>query len=243
MAIVSKDHRRGSGAAVVFAGWFVAFLLLGLTFVIWSLFAEVPENRNVLPTPGDALRTFGGLFGDAAQWAATGATLANWVVGFAIAGAVGSILGALAGQHRGFAMAASPAAYLLGAFPVVFLAPMCVMFDGFDSSAGAIFSAALLAVFPVAGFVAQGQRTEAGAERARSLFRALEVGAILALAGVLFVEMIAGKDRLGTAVLNAFTTFDVRKMFANGLWLWALGLAVTLPFALARWVAGRTARD
>lgn len=243
MAIVSKGDRRGSGAAVVFVGWFVAALLLGLTFVIWSLYAEVPENRNVLPTPGDALRTFGGLFGDAAHWAATWATLANWVVGFAIAGAVGSILGALAGRHRGFAMAASPAAYLFGAFPVVFLAPMCIMFDGIDSSTGAIFSAALLAVFPVAGLVAQGQRAEDGTDRARSLFRALEIGAILALAGVLFVEMIAGKDRLGAAILNAFSNFEARKMFALGLWIWALALAVTLPFALARWVAGRAARD
>ena len=76
----------------------------------------------------------------------------------------------------------------------------------------------------------------------RSLCRGLAVAAILALGVVLFVEMFSGREKLGTMLSLAVTTFDMGQVFAIGIAAWILGILVAAPFLLAGWLIALIAR-
>lgn len=241
MAIVSKEQ-SGGGPVLLIVGWIAALAFLALVVVLWSVASQIPNMRAIVPSPGSAWASVTSFPGQAITADAIAATLGAWLYAFVLAAVVGLFLGVLAGRSRGFAAVAAPSGFLFAAFPVVFVAPLCIVAYGVNTSAGPALTGALLALGPVVVIAAWGQRAENSAGRVRSLFRALEFAALLALSGAIFAEMFGSQVGLGVELLKAFSTLDVRRAFAIALLIWTLAIVLTLPFAILRWLLGRTVR-
>jgi len=237
MAVISHNEGRRGGPVSGFVGWFVALVLLGLLFAVWALYASRPGSQLLVPAPGDVLRAFVDFFGDAAVWRATGSTLKAWVPAFLIAGIIGVAVGVAAG--RGWGALLSPSLFVFAAFPIPAVVTMLIVWYGLTSPNARIAAGALLAFFPIVAIAAYGQHAPDRASRTKSVFRALEIGAIMALTGIVLVESMAGQGQIGHLLIERFTQLDTKGQFALAFWIWGLGLALALPFALGRWLAGR----
>lgn len=239
MAVVSKSDDRPDHPGFLLVGFAVALMLALALVAAWSTLAGDRQVSAMVASPGNVLRVFGTLLEDPTVWRATGATLASWFAAFLTAAMPAVALGLAAGRLRGWASAAAPSLFLFGAFPAVTLAPLGLMAYGLGSPAPAIALAALLAFFPAVAVIAHGQRAPNSPTRIKALCRGVEIAALLALSGVVFAEMLVGKDRLGSTVLESMQRFETAKMLAQVLWLWGVGVVVALPFAIVRWLAGR----
>jgi NitT/TauT family transport system permease protein len=240
MAVVSHDERR-SGPVPGFLGWIVAIVLLGLLFAVWAIYANRPGSQLLVPAPSDVFRAFVDLFGDAAVWRATRATLVAWLIAIVIAGvfgvAIGVAIGAAAG--RGLGAVASPSLFVFAAFPIPAIVMLLVVWYGVSSPYARIAGGAMLAFFPIVTIAAYGQHAPDRASRTKALFRALEIGAVLALTGIVLVEILLGQNQIGHLLMERFTQLDTKGQFALAFWLWGLGLLLASPFAIGRWLAGK----
>jgi NitT/TauT family transport system permease protein len=235
MAVVSHADESAGRTGSILLGLLAALVLAILLLAIWSLVSAGAASRALVPSPLDAVRAFVVLLGDPAAWHSTAHTLGAWLAAFVIAGIAAAAIGTLVGRSRRGRGFFAPSLTLFGAFPVVALVPLGLLAFGMKSHVPAIAAGALLAFFPAAAAIAHGQASPAPDQRLRALFRGLEIAALLALSGVVFAEMLFGIDNIGGAIIASAQAFLTVKLFAQILWLWALGVAIALPFALLRW--------
>ncbi len=238
MGIVSKPPNGAPGLVFGLLGLAAAIGLVAVVIILWSAEAARPGSKALTPTPVAAFAALGGLADDPRFWRAVGATLTDWPAGFAAAAVAGLAIGIYAGRSRRLAALAGPALFVVATLPASVLPLLFVIWEGVDSRTGARISAALLAFLAIAAIAAVAQRSADAVARWQGAFGALAIGAVLALTAVVFVEGIAGRDRFGTMVFEAFSTFNTPRMFAMFLALWILGFVLALPFALAGWILG-----
>jgi len=240
MAVDTHQAERARPAAVfAVAGWLIAFALVAMLALVWWIESSKPGFSDFgLPPPDKVAAALDQMLAQSELWRATFATLRPWIAAFAIASIAGIPLGVLAGRSRALGRLITPTLTVFGAFAVPALPLLIIVWNGLGSDAHVIATGALVALFAIAAIAAHGQRnTDAGAGP-RAIFRALELGAVLALAGVLFAEFVGSNRGLGFMLMSAMTKLEVPQLFALVLYLWLLGLVLAVPFALARWISG-----
>ncbi|MCW5771747.1 MAG: hypothetical protein KIT16_08950 [Rhodospirillaceae bacterium] len=238
MAVVSHDDESAGGPFFVLIGLLLALALAVLLVIVWSALS-VGVARSLAPAPLDALREFLAMLGDPAAWRNTAASLGAWLAAFVVAGFAAIAIGSAAGRFGKGGRLLAPALWLFGAFPAVALAPLGILAFGMKSHVPAIAVSAALAFFPAVAVIAHGMAAPGARARTNAILRGLEIAALLALFGVVFTEMLFGTDNLGSAIIAAAQSFQTVKLYAQILWLWMVGAALALPFAVLRWAVGR----
>ena len=230
------------------APWVAGLALL----LVWEagcrLFAVPPF---ILPTPSASV---------GALWAYLGPIAFNavftfWVtlLGFAIAVAVGLVLGVLIGASPLAYAALNPLLIGFNSIPKVAIVPILVIWFGIGT-VPAVLTAFLISFFPIAVNVATGIATlepelkdvlrslgarpidillKVGLPRAMPYFFAsLKVAVTLAFVGSVISETIAGNRGIGYLMLQASSSFNVPLVFAGLIVVAAMGILMYAVFAI-----------
>jgi NitT/TauT family transport system permease protein len=189
------------------------------------------------------------------------------VLGFAISAVLGAVIAVLLGSSRALQSALYPYAVFLQTVPIVSVAPLLVIWFGWDHTA--LASAAIVSVFPVIANTLTGLRSTDpplvdlfrlyGASRTAALFKlhipaampqvftGLRIAGGLAVIGAVVGEFITGQG-IGGAIMVAQQQQRVELVFAGILLASLLGLALfsfinlAASLTLSRWHASE-ARD
>jgi NitT/TauT family transport system permease protein len=216
--------------------------LLGVVFVIALIAAGVAylaygtaDGRSA-PTPGAIFAAATKLRAEQVSWAAALHTLASTTIGVVGALALGLGLGVLIGRHRAATAFFEPLVIVVRAVPAVALLPLAVLWFGAAPPVGwAVAFAAAIVVLGMMGARIAGDRRRHGGMSWRWIWLAAEIGVLLAFAGALAAEMVAGRSGLGGLLAAAIGANDLPRAFAVvgliGLW----GFVLPLPFAILRW--------
>ncbi len=238
MGVVSASSRNSALPLFALLGLIAAIAVIAIVYVLWSVEAARPEAKLMIATPSAAFDELRKLADSAEFWRAVGATLGTWLASFLAAAAAGLALGVIIGRSRAAGTLLGPPLFVVASLPIPILPLLFVLWEGLDSDTGAKITAALLASLAITAITAAAQRDADPVTRWRGALAALAVGALLALAAVVFVEAIAGRERIGVLAMQAFATFQTPRIFALVAFLWILGFVLALPFALARWIIG-----
>ncbi|HEY0523325.1 MAG TPA: ABC transporter permease [Stellaceae bacterium] len=239
--------KSGSRALrIVQAGWIRPIILLVLIVVLWDLairIFHIPPYQ--IPSPIDVLKA---LWGDwphllAEAWPTTYATL--W--GFALSALFGIPVAMLIAGSRTVESYVYPLLVFSQSIPKIAIAPLLVVWFGFDI-VPKIISAFLLGFFPVVVSAVQGfksvdpdmidlARAMEGSRlqifRAVSLphampaiFAGLKVSVTLAVVGAVVGEFVGANSGIGYVLQRSIGTFDLPAMFAALLVLAMIGVVL-----------------
>jgi NitT/TauT family transport system permease protein len=219
---------------------------------------EVPVY--ILPAPSDiavALRdNFPSLM------ASLGVTLAVTVQAFVLAVLGGVALAILFSQSRTAERALYPYAVIVQVTPVIAIAPLILIWVGFDHvNRALVLIAFLVAFFPILSNTALGLRSADfnlidlmrlyGSSRWQILRRvqlpsalphilgAMKIAGGLALIGAVVAEFVAGSGAgtgLAWRIIEAGNRLEIAKMFAALALLAALGIAIFTALSVAEWL-------
>ena len=178
--------------------------------------------------------------------------------GFAVAGAIGVLLGAAIAWSAAIARALVPFLVLVNTLPKVAVAPLFLLWLGYGLVPNMLI-AALIGFFPVVINTAVGltQIDEDlldlgrafGAPRWKVFLKirlpnalpyvlsALKITATAAVVGAVVGEFVASQSGLGMVIVNAQTNLNTPVAFAALVWISVIGLALYGAVALAaRWL-------
>jgi len=229
--------------------------LVGLLLVAWQVYARVSGIGNdVLPAPSRVLAVTWENRGD--LWANTLPTLRATLLGFALSLAVGLLLAVLVDASAHLRRALMPVLVASQTLPIVAIAPLMVLWFGFDLTPKVLL-VALVTFFPITvafaeGFAASEPETEAllrsmGASRVRVFrsvrfptalpffFAGLRIAITYAVVAAIFAEYAGASEGLGIYMENAKNSFRIDLMLAAVLVTAVLTLALfALTFAVER---------
>jgi len=229
------------------APWVAALLLL----VLWQVGVMMFHVEDfVLPTPIEAIDQ---IYVNRYALAVHGlATLGTTLAGFAIAVAIGLLLGILVGSVRLAYVSLYPILIGFNSVPKAALIPVLVIWFGVGV-VPAVLAAFMLSFFPVVVNVATGFATiepelldvlrALGATRwdmivkvgiPRSLpyfFASLKIAITLSFVGTVVAEIIAGNNGIGNVMLIASSNFNVPLVFAALLIVGVMGVSMYAIFA------------
>lgn len=232
-------------------------ILVGVVFLLlWEGTVRIFEIREfLLPAPTriaeSLIENFGSLMGS--LWITLRITVAAFF--FACVGGVG--LAILFSQSRAVEMALFPYAVILQVTPVVAIAPLILIWVGFDRTQLALLILAwIVAFFPILSNTTLGLRS--ADHNLRDLFRlygatrwqvltglqlpsatpymlaGMKISGGLALIGTVVAEFAAGSGTstgLAWRIVEAGNRLDIPKMFAALLLLSVLGIAIFFGLA------------
>ena len=236
------------GLAEKLAPWATAVGLVGLWWLCVDLFGI---ESYILPSP---LETATAIYTYRLPLLANAtATLATTLAGFAVAVAVGSVLGIVIGSFRLAYSALFPILVAFNSVPKAALVPILVIWFGV-SALPAVITAFVLSFFPIVVNVATGFATiepelvdvlrALGATRLdrirkiglpRSLpyfFASLKIAITLSFVGSVIAEIVAGNRGIGHVMLIAGSDFNVPLVFGALLVVGAMGTLMYAVFAL-----------
>lgn len=248
---ISRLARRTLQACVGLAGLVAAFELLRFTGILPA--ASVPSTGAIL----EALR---GSVSEGDMGAALGNTALAWLLGVAVAAAIGIPVGMTVGLSRWADSATQRAIELLRPVPVVALVPLAIVLFGTDLLMQ-VFLIALACVWPVLLGSRGGVRAvdPLQIDTARTfglasisvvrrvvfpaslpaIATALRVGATIGVVVAVAAELISGSPGLGALLVDRQNAGDTGVVWACLLVAGLFGLAVNLLLAAAeRSVAG-----
>jgi len=178
-----------------------------------------------------------------------GVTLYEALAGFLIAAASGIVIGAVIAQFRLVERTFYPYLVALQTMPKIAIAPLIVVWFGFDTSSKVVI-AATVAFFPVLVNVVVGLKTiDAGKlELMRSLratrwqtfrlvqfpnalpfvFAGLDVAIVFSVLGAIVGEFVGAQRGLGNLILQFNMTLDIAGVFAVLIMLSLMGVALHL---------------
>ena len=178
-----------------------------------------------------------------------GVTLYEALAGFLIAAASGIVIGAVIAQFRLVERTVYPYLVALQTMPKIAIAPLIVVWFGFDTSSKVVI-AATVAFFPVLVNVVVGLMTiDAGKlELMRSLratrwqtfrlvqfpnalpfvFAGLDVAIVFSVLGAIVGEFVGAQRGLGNLILQFNMTLDIAGVFAVLIMLSLMGVALHL---------------
>jgi len=230
------------------APWLATIGLL----VFWELYCRISGiEQFLLPTPIDSF---------AALWEFREAIWHNafytlWVtlLGFAIAVAVGLVLGVATGASAMAYAALYPLLIGFNSIPKVALVPILIIWYGIGTIP-AVLTAFMISFFPIVVNVATGIATlepelkdvlrslgarpmdillKVGLPRAMPYFFAsLKVAVTLAFVGSVIAETIAGNRGIGYLMLQASSSFRVPLVFAGLIVVAVMGVGMYALFAV-----------
>jgi ABC-type nitrate/sulfonate/bicarbonate transport system permease component len=221
-------------------------VFLALVLGAWQLYASVADiSSATLPTPTEvasALWDQRDLLSSAA-WV----TIQEIVLGYLLAVAVGVALAVAISASRLVERAVYPWLVVSQMVPIVAIAPIIVIWTGFDLRPKVIVIA-LVSFFPIAVNTIDGLRStdpamvdllrSMGADGRRRfrlarlpaalpfLFSGLKVAAALAVIGAVFAEWVGASDGLGYLILTFNNQTATADVFACVVVLAAIGIAL-----------------
>jgi ABC-type nitrate/sulfonate/bicarbonate transport system permease component len=222
-------------------------LVLAL-LVIWEgLSRSGLLYRDVVPSLVAIRRALFDLLGHPPYYFHLGVTAGEIGAALAIGGGLGLAVGIVLGANRFLAKAYESFLYYLGPTPKIIFFPVMIMWFGVDVQSK-IALGALSCFFPVALSVAAGMRQiDKVLIRVGKSFRAntwqmvmkvylpamrqpvingLRLGFGVALIGTLLAETKLSNKGIGFLIINAYSTFDMPRMYAMLIVLFALAIAV-----------------
>ncbi|HMQ31756.1 MAG TPA: ABC transporter permease [Chloroflexaceae bacterium] len=237
--------------------------ILGL-LALWQLLVTAGGYGSfILPSPAVVAGRFADAAASGVLWRHTSATLVEALGGFAIALALGLVVGYLLAHTPWLERALAPVLAASQAIPVVAVAPLVILWFG-PGLTGKLLIAALITFLPIllATVVAlRGIPRElremaliSGASRWQMLryveaplslpvlFGGVRTGLALATTGAVVGEFVAGREGLGAMINIARGLFDTPLIFVALLTLAAITLglylvATLVERALVRWEA------
>jgi ABC-type nitrate/sulfonate/bicarbonate transport system permease component len=229
--------------------------ILAAVLAAWQLYAALSGIGNdVLPAPSRVLSVTWDNRGD--LWANTLPTLRATLLGFALSLAVGFALAVLVDASAHVRRALLPLLVASQTLPIVAIAPLMVLWFGFDLTPKVLL-VALVTFFPITiafaeGFAASDPEAEAllrsmGAGRARVFrtvrfpsslpffFAGLRIAITYAVVAAIFAEYAGASAGLGIYMENAKNSFRTDLVLAAVLVTSALTLALfALTYAAER---------
>lgn len=257
------DARSGRGHPAKFATgarrrlaaeWGLQLALLGAILIGWEALVRLRSLPPlILPGPGLVLREIWDQVARGLLWDHLWVTLVEVLLGFAFGSVLGIGLGATVAHSDHLARILRPYVVASQAMPKLALAPILVVWFGFDLTPKVVI-AALISFFPLFENTVTGLRAvdPDGVELFRSLratswqtFRTLRlpsavpfiaaglrVALILSLVGAVVGEFVGANKGLGALIIAAQGTMNTPLMFAVFAVLTLLGIALS---TLADW--------
>jgi len=238
-------------------------LPLALGLVVLGAWEWIVAARHippyVLPAPSAIARALGDNF--SSLMLSLLSTLTVTLEGFIVAWIAGVGLAIAFSQSRMIERTLYPYAVLLQVTPVVAIAPLILIWVGFDRiNAALTLIAALVAFFPLLSNTTQGLKSADfnlvdlmrlyGASRWQILWRlrlptalphllgAMKIAGGLSLIGAVVAEFVAGSGTatgLAWRIVEAGNRLEIATMFAALLLLGLLGVALFAAFSLLEW--------
>ncbi len=242
---------------------FNILLPLALGVALLAVWEGIVAARHippyVLPAPSAIARALGDNF--SSLMLSLLSTLTVTLEGFAVAWIAGVGLAIAFSQSRTVERALYPYAVLLQVTPVVAIAPLILIWVGFDHiNAALTLIAALVALFPILSNTTQGLKSADfnlvdlmrlyGASRWQILWRlrlptalphllgAMKIAGGLSLIGAVVAEFVAGSGTatgLAWRIVEAGNRLEIATMFAALLLLGLLGILLFAAFSLLEW--------
>ncbi|MFG2406817.1 ABC transporter permease [Streptomyces brevispora] len=241
-----RDHPEW----ILVPGVFVAVVLL------WEyLIPALGVDEYVLPRPSQIAEALITQLSDAMFWTHVKVTLLESLFGFALGVCAALVLGTAISQVRLVEKTLMPYIVAFQTVPKVALAPLFVVWFGFDMTSKVVM-AAVISFFPVLVNVVEGLRS-ADADRVQMMtvfgaskfdvfrkvrlpsalpfiFAGLDIGIVFAILGAVVGEFIGAKEGLGYLLLQTNYNFDIAGMFAVLVVLSVLGLIAHFIIRVAR---------
>lgn len=216
--------------------------------VIWELLARSGWlYRDVVPSLVSIGHALIALLTDGDYYFNLGVTAGEIGLALLIGGVSGLVVGIILGANRYLARAYEPYLYYLGPTPKIIFFPVLIMWFGIGSGSK-ISLGALSCFFPIALSVAAGMRQiDKVLIRVGKSFRAnswqmvwkvylpamrhpvingVRLGFGMALIGTLLAETKMSDRGIGFLIINAYSTFDMPRMYANLIVLFALAIII-----------------
>jgi NitT/TauT family transport system permease protein len=245
--------QRGPRVDLVHGVRIVTVLLI---LVGWELLAHSGcLYRDVVPSLVAIGGAIGALLADADYYRHLGWTAFEVLVALAIGGAAGLVVGLILGGSRLLGRAFEPYLYYLGPTPKIIFFPIMILWFGVGP-ASKIALGTISCFFPIALSTAAGMRmidpvlVRVGRSfRARKrqmvtkiylpalrhpIMNGVRLGFGIAVIGTLLAETKLSNRGIGFLIINAYTTFDMPRMYALLIVLFVLAIgANTLVGRLA----------
>jgi NitT/TauT family transport system permease protein len=251
---------RNSGFLRRHSQAFLPLLVLLLLLVAWEGSTHklgVPDF--ILPTPEEVWSATvagfdRGIFSSGSYWYNAGITLWEALLGFVIGSTVGTVLGFALAHWRSLEKVAYPYIVAFQALPKVALAPLLVIWFGFDLE-GKVFITSIMTFFPLlvnsmAGYdsVDPDRIDLARSCNASSwqilwkiilpsslpyLFAGLNVASVLALLGAIVGEFVGARSGLGMLLMQYDQSMEIASVFAVLAILGVIGFAMNHAIRVA----------
>jgi ABC-type nitrate/sulfonate/bicarbonate transport system permease component len=222
-------------------------IILGV-IVIWEVLSRSGWlYRDVVPSLLSIGRALIELLTTSNYYFNLGVTAAEIAAALLIGGGFGLVVGLLLGSNRFLARAYESYLYYLGPTPKIIFFPIMIMWFGVGPESKVALGT-LSCFFPVALSVAAGMRQiDKVLVRVGKSFRAstaqmivkiylpamrhpvingIRIGFGVALIGTLLAETKLSNKGIGFLIINAYATFDMPRMYANLIVLFALAIVV-----------------
>lgn len=205
--------------------------------------------RDVVPSLFAIGKALIGLLSSGEYYYNLGVTVAEIAAALAIGGGGGIVVGLVLGGNRFLSRAFEIYLYYLGPTPKIIFFPVMIMWFGVGSGSKVALGA-LSCFFPVALSVAAGMRQiDKVLIRVGRSFRAdtrqmitkiylpamrhpiingVRLGLGIALIGTLLAETKLSNQGIGFLIINAYSTFDMPRMYANLIVLFALAIGANI---------------
>jgi NitT/TauT family transport system permease protein len=237
-----------------------------ILLLAWEAFVRVRGlSTLVLPPPGAVARTLVEQLGSGQIWPHLATTLAEVLLGFALGTVLGIGGGALVAHSTLLRRVLSPYLVASQALPKLALAPLLVLWLGYDLTPKVVITA-LVAFFPLLENTVVGLNDVAPEKlelfrllRASAwqtfaklrmptalpyIFAGLRVAIVLSVVGAVVGEYVGANRGLGALIIASQGTMDTPLMFAVLVLLTVMGIALYLVVVLAErltlaWQRGR----
>jgi ABC-type nitrate/sulfonate/bicarbonate transport system permease component len=222
-------------------------IILGV-LAVWEFLAHSGWlYRDVVPSLAAIARALVTLLTTSEYYFNFGVTCYEIGIAIAIGGIAGMLVGLVLGGNRFLGRAYEAYLYYLGPTPKIIFFPVMIMWFGVGSGSK-IALGALSCFFPVALSVAAGMRQiDKVLIRVGKSFRAntlqmvwkiylpamrhpivngIRLGLGVALIGTLLAETKLSNKGIGFLIINAYSTFDMPRMYANLIVLFVLAIGL-----------------
>lgn len=214
----------------------------------WQLVVSaLGVSHLIFPGPVGVARSVYEVFQSGEVWPHLGVTLYEILAGFALGAFAGFVLGALIGQSALLELVLYPYVVAFQTVPKVAVAPLFVLWFGFDTTSKVVITATIV-FFPVLANTIVGLRsapreqidlmhafTASGWHVFRMVrlphalpyvFAGLDIGIVLAVIGAIVGEFVGAQAGLGYLILQRNFSMDAAGMFAILIVLSAIGIVL-----------------
>ncbi|VTY39073.1 Riboflavin transport system permease protein RibX [Xylophilus ampelinus] len=226
-------------------------LIAGVFVVVMVLWHAAVTAFNVshliFPGPLSVAQSIHDVFASGEVWPHLGVTLYEILAGFGLGALAGFVLGALIGQSALLEAVLYPYVVAFQTVPKVAIAPLFVLWFGFDTTSKVVITATIV-FFPVLANTIAGLRsaprdqidlmrafTASGWHVFRMVrlphalpyvFAGLDIGIVLAVIGAIVGEFVGAQAGLGYLILQRNFSMDAGGMFAILIVLSVIGIVL-----------------